>query len=161
MFCGTSPEVITPSKLLRKISPVPKIKRRKLTARRQLASVLTEAANIEESRKKQRGSEVKEQRKRAKVNITNTSGLQSGKTLKKKKSKEKESSNQKTPENSDTNKCCECWENYFRTTKEDDWIECVCCINWLHESCSQYKDKCVDCGRKLLREENSKNQKRI
>jgi hypothetical protein len=50
---------------LRKISPVSKIKRRNSTARRQLASVLTEATNIEERRKEQRGSEVKEQRKRA------------------------------------------------------------------------------------------------
>jgi hypothetical protein len=59
------------------------------------------------------------------VNIPNTSGLQGWKILKKKKSKKKESSNQETYENSDTNKCCECWENYFRTTKKDDWIECV------------------------------------
>jgi hypothetical protein len=48
---------------LRKISPVPKILRRNLTARRQLASVLTEEADIQERRKKQRGSEIKEQRK--------------------------------------------------------------------------------------------------
>jgi hypothetical protein len=64
MFSDTSPDVITPLKRLSKISPVPKILRGNLTARRQLASVLTEAANIEERRKKQRGSEVKEQRKR-------------------------------------------------------------------------------------------------
>jgi hypothetical protein len=63
MFSDTSPDVISPSKRLRNISPVPKIPRRNLTARRQLASVLTEAANIEERRKKKRGSEVKEQRK--------------------------------------------------------------------------------------------------
>jgi hypothetical protein len=126
MFSDTSPDVITPSKLLRKISPVPNIPRRNSTARRQLASVLTEAANIEERRKKQRGSEVKEQRKRTKVNITNTSGVQSGITLKKKKSKEKESSNQETTENSDTNKCCECWENYFKTTKRKMTWSGVC-----------------------------------
>jgi hypothetical protein len=109
MFSDTSHDVITPSKLLRKISPVPKVPRRNLTARRQLASVLTDAANIEERRKKQRGIEVK----RAKEEIG------------------KKSSNQETPENSDTNKCCECWENYFRTTKEDDWIECVCVLQKL------------------------------
>jgi hypothetical protein len=83
MFSDTLPDVISPSKRLRKISPVPKIPRRYSTAMRQLASVLTEEANIEEMRKKQRGSEVKEQRKLAKVNIPNTSGVQSGKTLKK------------------------------------------------------------------------------
>jgi hypothetical protein len=89
MFSDTSPDIITPTKRLSEISPVPKIPRRDSTARRQLASVLTEAANIEERRKKQRGSEVKEQRKRAKVNIPNTSDLQGEKTLKKKKSKKK------------------------------------------------------------------------
>jgi hypothetical protein len=72
---------------LRNISPAPRTPRRDLTARRQLASVVTEAANIEERRKKQRESEVKEQRKRAKVHIPNTSGLRGGKILKKKKSK--------------------------------------------------------------------------
>jgi hypothetical protein len=86
MFSDTSPDVITASRRLRKISPVPNILRRNLTARSQLASVLTEEGNIEERRKKQRGSEVKEQRKKTKVNISNTSDLQSGKLLKKKKS---------------------------------------------------------------------------
>jgi hypothetical protein len=81
LFSDTSPDIITTSKLLRKISPVPKILRRNSTARRQLASVHTEAANIEERRTKQRGSEIIEQTKRAKVNIPNTSGLQGGKTL--------------------------------------------------------------------------------
>jgi hypothetical protein len=86
MFSDTSPDVITPYKRLRKISQTP---RRNLTATSQLASVLTEAANIKERRNKQRGSEVKEQRKMAKVNILNTSGLQRGKILRKKKSKRK------------------------------------------------------------------------
>jgi hypothetical protein len=84
MFSDTSTDVISPSKRL-KISTVPKILRGNLTARRQLASVLTEAANIKERQKKQRGSEVKEQRKWAKVNIPNASGLQVGITLKKNK----------------------------------------------------------------------------
>jgi hypothetical protein len=89
MFSDTSPDIITASRHLRKISPVPKIPRWNLSARRQLTSVLTEAANIEERRKKQRGSEVKEQRKRAKVNIPNTSGPQGGKILRKKNRKKK------------------------------------------------------------------------
>jgi hypothetical protein len=33
-------------------------------------------------------------------------------------------------------KCCEHWENYVQTAKEDDWIECVRCRNRLHEFCS-------------------------
>jgi hypothetical protein len=59
MFSDTSPDVISPLKRLRKISLARKIPRRNLTARRQLASVLTEEANIEERRKKQRGRKPK------------------------------------------------------------------------------------------------------
>jgi len=59
--------------------------------------------------------------------------------------------NQETSEDSET-ECCECWENHLQTPKEDDWIECMSCRNCLQMFLSQYKAKCVDCGRKLLRE---------
>jgi hypothetical protein len=68
--------------------------------------------------------------------------------------------NQDTAENYE-NKCCECWKNYFHTAKEDGWVENMSCGKWLRELCSPYNDKCVDCGRNLLREENSKMQKRM
>ena len=35
------------------------------------------------------------------------------------------------------------------------------CRHLLQEFCSPYEDKCFDCGRKLLREKNSKMQKRV
>ena len=68
--------------------------------------------------------------------------------------------NQETTEDSEM-KCYECWENYGQTTKEDDGIESGSCRNWLHEFHSSYKDKWVDCSRKLLREKNIKMQKSI
>jgi hypothetical protein len=46
-------------------------------------------------------------------------------------------------------------------TKEDEWVECVSCRNWLHKICSLYKDKCFDCCRELLRKKNSKMKKRL
>ena len=61
--------------------------------------------------------------------------------------------NQETYEESEK-KCCE-------QTKEDDWIVCVSCRNWLHKVCSPYNDKWFDCGSKLLREKNSNMQKRL
>jgi len=67
---------------------------------------------------------------------------------------------QDTAEGSE-NKCCEYWRNYLRTAKEGGWIENMSCGKWLREFCSPYNDKCVDSGRNLLREENSKMQKRI
>jgi DNA-directed RNA polymerase subunit RPC12/RpoP len=79
--------------------------------------------------------------------------------MQKKKTRKIDIHNRETYEESET-KCCECWEDYVKT-KEDAWIECVSCRNWLHKVCSPYNDKCFDCGRKLLREKNSKMQKRI
>jgi hypothetical protein len=63
---------------------------------------------------------------------------------------------QETPEVSDT-KRSECWENYLQTTKEDDWIESLSCRNWLHEIYSPYKEKCVDYGKKVLRQKKQQD----
>jgi hypothetical protein len=58
--------------------------------------------------------------------------------------------NQETFEDSEK-ECCECWENHMHTTKEDGWTECVGCRNCPDKFCSPLTDKCVNCGRKLLR----------
>jgi hypothetical protein len=63
---------------------------------------------------------------------------------------------QATPESSSDevagpNKCVECWENYIITTKNDDWLQCVLCKKWMHESCTMYANKCNDYGRKIAR----------
>jgi hypothetical protein len=80
--------------------------------------------------------------------------------MQKKNSLKQDIHNQEICEDSDT-KFCECWEHYLHTAKDDDWTEYVSSRKWLHELCSPYKDKCVDCGRKLLRDKNSKMQKRM
>jgi hypothetical protein len=54
-------------------------------------------------------------------------------------------------EEADPNKCVECWENNVVTTKKDDWLECVLCKTWMHESCTTYANKCNDSGRKIAR----------
>jgi hypothetical protein len=90
-----------------------------------------EANNTEKKRNNQEGNKVKEQKKTESVNSPNTSGLQ-GQKIQKKNSLEKDFPNQETSEDSDT-KCCECWRNYLQTSKEDDWIKCVSCRNWLHD----------------------------
>jgi hypothetical protein len=68
--------------------------------------------------------------------------------------------NQETAEETEK-KCRECWENQVQITKKDDWMEGVSCRNWLHDFFSLYKDKRVDCVRKLLQEKKSKMQKKI
>jgi hypothetical protein len=87
------------------------------------------------------------------LNRSNTSGLLS-KKMQSRKSIKTNFHNQETAEDSDM-KCCECWESDARTTKEDGGIECVSYRNWLQEFRSSYKNKCVDCGRKLLRGKNN------
>ena len=92
------------------------------------------------------------------MNSPNTSGLL-GQKMQSRKSIKTSFHIQETAEDSEM-KCRECWENYTRTTKEDGGIERVSCRNWMHEFRSSYKDKCVDCGRKLPLEKN-KMQKMI
>jgi len=48
--------------------------------------------------------------------------------MQRKESMETEIYNQKTTENCDK-KCCGCWENSARTSKEDDCMKCESCRN--------------------------------
>ena len=111
-----------------------------------------EINNIEKRRKKQTGNEVRGQRNR-RWKQTQYFRLQ-GHKMQRKKTMQTDIHNQKTAEDSDT-RCCECWENYVQITKADNWIERVRWSSVLHTN------KCVECGRKLLRQKNSKTQKRI
>lgn len=49
----------------------------------------------------------------------------------------------------DTNKdnCIECFENYKKTKSKSDWIQCVKCQNWLHETCTLLRSYCSRCGK--------------
>lgn len=49
----------------------------------------------------------------------------------------------------DTNKdnCIECFENYKKTKSKSDWIQCVKCQNWLHETCTLFRSYCSRCGK--------------
>ncbi|XP_067011045.2 uncharacterized protein [Anabrus simplex] len=52
----------------------------------------------------------------------------------------------------DSNKCVECWENYFVTKNKAGWIQCTVCKHWLHETCTIYGEMCGDCGRSKVRQ---------
>lgn len=47
--------------------------------------------------------------------------------------------------------CIECFEDYYATTKKDDWIKCDICQKWFHEGCTLYGSTCNICGREQLR----------
>lgn len=56
--------------------------------------------------------------------------------------------------------CVECWEDYYVTKTKVDWIQCLGCKNWLHESCTMYTNKCNSCGRNEVRDANVKRTKK-
>ena len=43
--------------------------------------------------------------------------------------------NSDTPEKWEENDCVGCGENYNDTKNRDDWVQCIICTRWLHESC--------------------------
>ncbi|KAK9738147.1 hypothetical protein QE152_g10108 [Popillia japonica] len=47
----------------------------------------------------------------------------------------------------DENECLGCGENYFETTKNDEWIKCVNCSRWFHNGCSKFEIFCDLCGK--------------
>lgn len=54
-----------------------------------------------------------------------------------------------SPEEEDETECLGCGEKYNVTTKNDDWIKCLHCQRWFHESCSKYVNLCDMCGKIL------------
>lgn len=69
-------------------------------------------------------------------------------------------SNESDSSLSATNKCAECFEDFEKTKSKVDWIQCVMCKKWLHETCTMYGDYCNQCQRLKLRQEKKiKNTK--
>lgn len=62
------------------------------------------------------------------------------------------------PESNNENKCLEYLEDYFSTKSSVDWIKCIDCLGWLHETCTMYNQRCNGCG-KIQKQKNAKNRK--
>lgn len=45
------------------------------------------------------------------------------------------------------NECAECFEDYDNTKSTSDWIRCMKCNRWLHESCTIFPNMCRVCGK--------------
>lgn len=145
----------TPSKILKKLSPIPRITLKR-APRKQLATVLTSDEFIAEKKRKS-DSKIQKGKKSSTVDLPKS----------KKKTMAATSRNGPTTNSAsstidkevDSNNCVECWENYFTTSRKDDWVRCTICLKWLHEKCSIYKEKCTDCGRSEIRNLNMNKQK--
>jgi len=46
-----------------------------------------------------------------------------------------------------SNVCVGCKENYEFTKEKVDWIQCIRCKRWLHETCTSFVDVCQICGK--------------
>ncbi|KAJ0180122.1 hypothetical protein K1T71_004713 [Dendrolimus kikuchii] len=67
-----------------------------------------------------------------------------------------EHSNESDSSQNGGNECVECFEDFAKTKSKVDWIQCVMCKNWLHETCTMYGDYCNQCQRLKLRHEKKK-----
>lgn len=140
----THQEVITPTKLLNEISPVPVIKKQ-ISARGKAASVskiLNSDDNIGQrvekscSVKKETFHKPKRARK-MKMESSDSSEDEDAAVY--------QESDDSTTWNDD--ECVGCGEDYNDTTSKADWLRCISCSRWFHEDCSSYPNKCQQCGK--------------
>lgn len=164
---------ITPSKFLQEIRPIPKIPL-SLNKRKKSATLLTSPENITtkkskqlpEKNKKQKVANSKKNRKKGKEikkvrSPKSSSGEESDEeslaSLRRKLSNPPPDScqNDSLSNNKSTDAncyCVECYENYNLTQKSVDWICCIKCNNWLHETCTLYVNMCNICKRREFKE---------
>ncbi|XP_054706771.1 uncharacterized protein LOC129216581 [Uloborus diversus] len=123
----------TPTKLLHQISPVPKLEERCRKRKKQSAMVITSQEHIKEKKLKSAAKLSKASKQLVMDTPIETGG------------------------SDHTNNCLECEENYYLTKETVDWIKCVKCQKWLHESCTMYGNLCNVCGKTKIRENKKKN----
>lgn len=169
---------ITPNKALATISPIPCSLGPSKVKRKINATNVTSPEYINDKRKKtqaamekKKKTEVKKKQITYKKKQLVTAKNQNCKLLKRNKHRTlKQDSPPSTSSDEDSTMellsdtltetddeaCVECLELYSVTTSQSDWIKCISCDRWLHESCSVYLGKCCDCGRREVRQRNSK-----
>lgn len=167
----------TPTKLLLEVSPIPKPIAKKQTPRKQSAQVLTSPDVIAEKRRRRLATIEKKKlaaEKKALYEKTlpkkredkdskkrrNAKGKSFGKKKKYSSSESEDelvsSSSEDESLHNDSNICIECYENYNTTTSKADWVECIRCARWMHETCTLYEEKCNRCGRSEAKNKNLK-----
>ncbi|CAH1987731.1 unnamed protein product [Acanthoscelides obtectus] len=138
---------LTPGKMLNNISPIPctstpvqQVRKRS----KQVASILNSAESITNKKSKQekhprkivtRKVENKNEktqkgsRRRRKLNLVENTSSESEADV---------SLHDSSSEGSEDECCRGCNEAYATTKKPDDWLKCIRCLSWYHETCSRY-----------------------
>lgn len=168
---------LTPTKVLEKSSPIPDSLGPSKAKRKQSATNVTDPEYINKKRKKNEAALKKKKTAKDKKKQGVIVKSRKSKLTKEKKSTGSrrlkfDSPTQSTTSGeesdgivllsdhvSETNddECAECLEPYSVTTSKSDWIKCISCGRWLHETCSVYEQQCTDCGRKEIRQKRRNN----
>ena len=145
-------EPITPNKAIKIISPIPVVPKPNVSKRKQSGDVITTKKIHRKEKIEVRGEKknISKQKPRSRCSIVPTASSSSSESL------------LSLQESGDSltyveNECVECLELYKQTRSTADWIKCVKCGRWLHETCSVYANKCSACGR--LENRRLKNSK--
>lgn len=154
---ASTPEKCTPGKILDIISPVPVVSAAINSVRtrsKQLAEILTSETTIAEKKKKATKKTHKEKKTSKLEPVFKKSKVTKTKTKKASKHDSSSDEDLESPTLDDSSddmddadeSCTGCGESYSQTTKSDDWINCLRCSKWFHESCSKFVNFCHDCG---------------
>lgn len=140
---SVSVDNITPGKALDLDSPVPVVTPAIKKARRQITGVLS-SANCSVKKPKERNTKkvpaVKTSLKRSKMRRKTSSSSESDEVV------INDSEDEEERLSDYENECVGCGEDYRKTKKKTDWIQCVICKRWLHETCTSYEVVCQTCG---------------
>ena len=157
---ATSAPTESPSKVLLSIAAIPQREKSGSKRRKQQAKLLTSPEHIASvgARKKIAGTvkriqakalpnkKAKKILKYKKLQVARTDSSSSGEEV----PKLDDSSDSDIEIDCSNDECVGCGENYHTTKQTVDWIECVRCTRWLHETCTSFKDVCQPCGRAIL-----------
>ncbi|CAH1981192.1 unnamed protein product [Acanthoscelides obtectus] len=156
---ANTPVKSTPGKMLDIISPVPVVSADVNSVRKrskQLAEILTTETTIGEKRTQR----LEKTEKERKVKTRKLKPVLKKPKVTKKKTRKAAKSDSSSDEgleaptlddssddmDDDDQTCTGCGEIYSQTTKSDDWVNCIGCSKWFHDSCSKFVNFCHDCG---------------
>lgn len=147
-----SVEIESPfTKVISEISPAPKLTEMVRKRAKKVAIVLTSPEHVSEIKLKKDKKQLKDKtpvqkgRKRKNKSPSSSDSEKDEPTFPSSESENEEK------EDFGEDECVGCGEDYQSTTKKDDWIRCVRCQFWLHESCTKYVDLCHRCGKRCLK----------
>lgn len=139
---------ITPGKMLNLISPIPSTStvRKSVSRKIHVARILTSQENITDQKARQQNNQKKGNLKRKRK--PKVPDLLSSSEEENNVEYAEESDG---PEDFGEDICAGCGDEYSKTQKKDDWVECIICKIWSHDTCTSYVNTCNACGNKNLK----------